>query len=98
MVKKYYNPRPSAITQRFKFNSHVRQPGETVAKYVAELHKLSEHCNFKDTPEEMLWDRLVWSIADPHGESLVSRRQADLHEGTGADPSHGASSKDTKES
>ena len=40
LVKKHYNPRPSAITQRFKFNSRVRQPGETVAEYVAELRKL----------------------------------------------------------
>ena len=31
LVKKHYNPRPSAITQRFKSNSRVRQPGETVA-------------------------------------------------------------------
>ena len=64
LVKKHYNPRPSAITQHFKFNSRVRQPGETVADYVAELRKLSEYCNFSDTLEEMLRDRLVWSIAD----------------------------------
>ena len=64
LVKKHYNPRPSAITQRFKFNSRVRQPGETVAEYVAALHKLSEHCNFNDTLEDMLRDRLVWDIAD----------------------------------
>ena len=65
LVKKHYNRRPSAITQRFKFNSRVRQPGETVAEYVAELRKLSEHCDFKDTLEDMLRDRLVWGIADP---------------------------------
>ena len=66
LVKKHYNPRPSAITQRFKFNSRVRQPGETVAEYIAEaeLRKLSEHCDFKDTLEDMLRDRLVWGIAD----------------------------------
>lgn len=64
LVKKHYNPRPSAITQRFKFNSWVRQPGETVAEYVAELRKLSEHCDFKDTLEDMLRDRLVWGNTD----------------------------------
>ena len=43
----------------------MRQPGETVAEYVAELQKLSEHCDFKDTLEDMLRDRLVWGIVDP---------------------------------
>ena len=65
LVKKHYNPRPSGITQRFKFNSRVQQPGETVAEYVAELRKVSEHCDFKDTLEDMPRDRLVWGIADP---------------------------------
>ena len=59
LAKKHSNPRPSAITQRFKFNSRVRQPGETVAEYVAALHQLSKHCNFNDTLEDMLRDRLV---------------------------------------
>ena len=62
LVKKHYNPRPSAITQQFKFNFHVRQPGETVAEYVVELRKLSEHYDFKDTQEDILQDRLVWGI------------------------------------
>ena len=66
LVKKHYNPRPSAITQRFKFNSQVRQQGETVAEYVADLHKLYEHCDFKDALKDMLCDQLVWGIADSH--------------------------------
>ena len=55
LVKKQ---RLSAITQRFKFNSRVQQPGETVAQYIAEFRKLSEYCDFKDNLEEMLRDRL----------------------------------------
>ena len=35
-----------------------------MAEYVAALCKLSEHCNFNDTLEDMLRDRLVWGIAD----------------------------------
>ena len=63
-VKKHYNPRPSAIVQRFKFNSLKRQPGETVAHYVAELRKLTEYCDFGDTLDDMLRDKLVWGIED----------------------------------
>ena len=54
LVKKHYNPRLSAIPQRFKFNYWVRQPEKTVAEYVAELRKLSEYYNFSNTLEDML--------------------------------------------
>ena len=64
LAKKHYNPRLSAITQQFKFNSQVQQSGETVAEYVAELRKLTEHCDFKETLEDMFRDRLVWGITD----------------------------------
>lgn len=52
-MRKHNNPRSSAITQRLIFNSWVRQPGKTVAEYVAKLRKLSEHSDFKDTLEAM---------------------------------------------
>ena len=37
---------------------------ETVAEYVAALRKLFKHCNFGDTLDEMLHDRLVCGIAN----------------------------------
>ena len=37
---------------------------EIVAEYVAGLHKLAEHCNFGDTLDNMLRDRLVCGIAN----------------------------------
>ena len=63
-VKTHYNPRPSAVVQRYKFNSRKRQPGESVAHFVAELRKISEYCEFGDTLDVMLRDKLVWGIAD----------------------------------
>ena len=47
MVNRYYNLRPAAVVQWFKFNSRTRQPGEMVAAYVAELRKLSEFCELQ---------------------------------------------------
>ena len=32
--------------------------------YMAELHHLVEHCNYKTTLDKMLQDRLVWGIND----------------------------------
>ena len=42
----HYSPPPSEIIQRFKFHSRFRNPGESVATYVAELRSLAEFCNF----------------------------------------------------
>ena len=52
MVKTHYNPKPSVIVQRFKFNTQVRQVGESIAKFVAELRQLSEFCDFRETLSE----------------------------------------------
>ena len=61
-LKKHYNPRPSEIVERFKFHSRLRKEGESVATFVAGLRNLSEHCNFRESLEDMLRDRLVCGI------------------------------------
>lgn len=43
MLKDHYNPKPSEISQTYKFNSRTQKSGETVADYVAELKKLAKH-------------------------------------------------------
>ena len=67
LVKKlteHYSPTPSEVMQRFRFNSRSRKTGETVAAYLAELRRLTEHCNYGDTLDKMLRDRLIWGIND----------------------------------
>ena len=38
------NPKPSAIVQRFRFNSHSRESGESIAA----LRQSAEHCDYKN--------------------------------------------------
>ena len=64
VVKEHQSPKPSMIVQRFKFNSRVRKADESVRNYVAELRKLSEHCEYNDQLEDMLRDRLVCGIGN----------------------------------
>ena len=64
-MKKHHNPKPSVIVQRYRFNSHNRQSGESVAAYIAELRHLSEHCEFGTTLNQMLRDRLVCGVEEP---------------------------------
>ena len=49
VLKDHFDPVPSAIMQRFKFNSRIRAAGESVSKYIAALRSLAEHCQYKDT-------------------------------------------------
>lgn len=45
ILKDHFNPKPSEIVQRFKFNARIYYPGESIAEYVAELKKLARDCN-----------------------------------------------------
>ncbi|XP_048860098.1 uncharacterized protein K02A2.6-like isoform X1 [Brienomyrus brachyistius] len=62
LVANHHNPKPSVIVQRFKFHSHFRKQGQSVANFVAELRQLSEHCDFGAVLDDMLRDRLVCGI------------------------------------
>lgn len=62
MIQDYYEPKPSVIVQRYKFNTCSRKQGKTVAAYVAALRELAEHCSYEASLPEMLRDRLVCGI------------------------------------
>lgn len=61
-LAKHYSPEPSEVMQRFRFNSRTRNPGESIADYLAELRRLAEFCNFGTTLKKMIRDRLVCGI------------------------------------
>jgi len=63
-LAKHYEPAPSEIVRRYRFNTRVRRKEESVATYVSELRGLAQFCNFGDSLETMLRDRLVCGIND----------------------------------
>uniref|UniRef100_A0A1X7VKL7 Retrotransposon gag domain-containing protein n=1 Tax=Amphimedon queenslandica TaxID=400682 RepID=A0A1X7VKL7_AMPQE len=63
VLKGHNAPRPSVITQRYKFNTRIRQQAESVSTYVAELKAMAEFCDFPNL-EQMLHDQLICGIAD----------------------------------
>ena len=62
LLESHNSPKPSAIVQRFHFNSRVRAPGESIASYIAALRELALHCEYGDKLNEMLRDRLVCGV------------------------------------
>ena len=61
-LEEHFLPRPNVIVERFKFHSRGRQENESVSMYVAELRKMSEHCSFGETLDDMIRDRLVCGV------------------------------------
>ena len=49
-----------------EFHSRVRKAGESVSAYLAELRSLSKHCNFGESLNDVLWDRLVCGTTVPY--------------------------------
>ena len=64
LMQGHLYPAPNPIAERFKFNNRDRQASETISDYVAVLRKLSEHCNYGDTLDDMIRDRLVCGVRD----------------------------------
>jgi transposase InsO family protein len=64
ILKNHYAPTPSVSVQRYKFYSRNKRKDESVAEFVSELRKLAENCQFGETLEDMLRDRLVCGIND----------------------------------
>ena len=62
LVADHYTPPTSMIVQRFQFNSRSQKEGESIAEFVADLRRISEHCRYENTLDDMLRDRLVCSI------------------------------------
>ena len=61
---------PSEIKEKFKFNTRFRKLGESIATYVSELRSIAKNCNYGDTLETMLQDRIVCGVND----TVIQRR------------------------
>ena len=59
------------IVERFKFNSRSRKPSEKMLEYLAALRKLSEYCEFGNSLDQMIRDRLVCGINPPRIEQRL---------------------------
>ena len=60
------------------FNTRKQKEGETIAEFVAELKRLSEHCKFGATLEEMPRDQLLCGVRDRRLQQKLLAESADL--------------------
>ena len=52
LVQTHYQPKPSVMIERLKFNSRIRQTGESVSTFMTELRQSSKHCDFQKRKAE----------------------------------------------
>ncbi len=50
----------------------MREPGEFVSAFIAELRKLTEYCNFGDSLDKTLRDRIVGGINHEATQKILS--------------------------
>ncbi|KAK4328659.1 hypothetical protein Pmani_000967 [Petrolisthes manimaculis] len=71
LLNSYFDPKPSVILARFRFNSCYMKEGEKIKDFVAKLRKLSEHCNYGLMLNELLRDRLVCGVINKKIQSRL---------------------------
>ncbi|UYV68431.1 K02A2.6-like [Cordylochernes scorpioides] len=69
-IKKYFDPTPNIIVQRFKFAKRLQMPNETISEFITALKKIAEKCEFPDV-EDRLRDALVCGILNEEIQSML---------------------------
>jgi hypothetical protein len=62
IMSNHLNPKPLTISERYRFYRRDQQPNESVAKYIAEIRRLSVHCGFGNFLDNALRDKLVCGL------------------------------------
>ena len=76
LLENHYKPKPSEIVQRYHFNCRDQKEGENISTYVSELRKLSQHCNYGTSLNDLLRDRLVCGIRNgPLQRKLLAEKE-----------------------
>ncbi|KAI7813566.1 hypothetical protein IRJ41_020631 [Triplophysa rosa] len=70
ILHEHLNPKPLVIAERSRFHKRNQAKVESISEYMAELRRLSEHCQFGAGLTDALRDRLVCGM---HNESTQKR-------------------------
>ena len=76
LLKDHCEPTPIVIAERYRFYSRKQNAGESIAEYIAELKRLSTHCEFEGFLEQALRDRLVCGMKNDNiRKHLLTKRE-----------------------
>ena len=66
LLAAHFTPKPLVIAERFRFYRRSQKEGESILQYMAELRKLSQHCDFGAFLPDALRDKLVCGLFQAH--------------------------------
>ena len=71
--KEYCSPLKNVVFERHQFWSHSMSSGITVDRFITELRQKSKDCEFGRSEDDMMRDKLVFSINDPRVKERLLR-------------------------
>lgn len=69
--KEYCSPQKNVVFERHQLWSHAMSSGITVDRFVTERRQKNKDCEFGRSEDDMLKDKLVFSINDPRLEERL---------------------------
>lgn len=67
----FYEPEPLEIAENFRFHQRKQREGEPVKDFVADLQRLSVHCNFGPYLKTALRNQLVFGLSNHRAQSRL---------------------------
>ena len=71
ILSDHWQPKPSEISERYRFHQAVQTATESVSEFLAKLRKLATHCNFGNALETTLRDRFVVGLRSEQVRKLL---------------------------
>lgn len=62
LLTDHLQPKPSPLSERYKFRQRRQLNNESIAEYLTELKKLSTNCEFENTLDDNIRDQLVCGL------------------------------------
>ena len=79
VLKHHLNPKPIVIAERDKFYERKQHGDEKLSDYIAQLRKLTEHCEFDNFLEQALRDKFVCGLYNTNlRKRLIAERNLTL--------------------